>query len=376
MVFVMTFRDFVLRAACAAAVVLGLSLAGTDVAEAQPADLWTVSNVPVDGTGTSPSAAKDAALAQGRQKAWSEVFRRITPSSEWSSRPAINDADLEPMIKSFDISGEKHSSTRYLATVTFVFNPTSVRAALRKTGTAFSESTAKPVLVVPLNGSAWVPESAWGQAWAAQARRGRLVPVAVPVGDVQDMGALATISSAADWNIVKPLADRYGASSVMVASAGKGAGGLQVNMTLIKSDGRSQRSGSYAPQGGEDEVALATRAAGSIADGLQEDWKRTTSVDYGQSSTLAVAVPFSSLSEWVSVKRSLDSLKMIQLVGVEELNMSGAKLRLDYVGKVEQLQTALSQTNLYLVSDATGNWTLSRNATAAAGPSPAAPVVP
>jgi hypothetical protein len=343
---------------------------------AQPVDLWTVTNIPVDATGPSPSAAKDTALAQGRQKAWAEVFKRITPSSEWTSQPVISDTDLEPMIKSFDISGEKHSSTRYLATVTYVFNPAGVRAALRKTGTAFSESTAKPVLVVPLNGTAWAPDSAWGKAWAAQARRGRLVPVAVPVGDVQDMGALATISSAADWTIVKPLADRYGASSVMVASAGKGTGGLQINMTLIKADGRSQRSGSYAPQPAEDELALATRAAGTIADSLQEEWKKTTSVDYGQTSSLTVSVPFSGLSEWVGVKHSLDSIRMIQLVGVDELSMTGAKLRLDYVGKVDQLQTALSQTNLYLVSDATGNWTLSRNATAAAGPSPATPVVP
>ena len=58
-------------------------------ARAQPADLWTVSNVAVDATAASPSAAKDAALAQGRQKAWTEVFRRITPSSEWSRQPPL-----------------------------------------------------------------------------------------------------------------------------------------------------------------------------------------------------------------------------------------------------------------------------------------------
>jgi hypothetical protein len=259
--------------------------------------------------------------------------------------------------------------------VTYVFNPTSVRAALKKSGTQFSESTAKPVLVVPLNGTAWAPESPWGRAWAAQAQRGRLVPVAVPVGDVQDMTALATISSAADWAIVKSLADRYGASSVLVASAGKSGAGLQVGMTHIKPEGRASRSGSFAPQGGEDETALALRAAGSVADGLQEEWKRSTSVDYGQQSTLAVAVPFNGLPEWVSIKRHLDGTKLIQSVFVQELNMRDAKVRLDYVGKVEQLQTALSQTNLFLSPDANGNWTLSRNAAATAA-APPGPVVP
>ena len=343
------------------------------VAFAQPADLWTVANVPVDATGNSPSAAKDTALSQGRQKAWAEVFRRIAPAGE--KAPPLTDQDLEPMVKSFDISNEKHSSTRYLATVTYVFNPTTVRAALRKTGTQFSESTAKPVLVVPLSGTAWQPESSWGKAWTAQSRRGRLVPVAVPVGDTQDIATLATVSSAADWATVKPLADRYGASSVLVASAGKGAGGLQINMTQVRPDGRSQRSGSYAPQAGEDEAALANRAAGAIADSLQEDWKRTTSVDYGQQSTLSAMVSFTSLSEWVNIRRRLEQTKLIQMVSVEEVNMNSARLRLDYAGKVDQLQTALSQTNLFLTPDSQGNWMLSRNAGATAATSPGS-VVP
>lgn len=362
----MTLRDFAQAVVAAIVLVFAAALP----AAAQPVDLWTVSNIPVDATGVSPSAAKEAALAQGRKKAWAEVFKRITPSNEWSRLPPLTDQELEPMVKSFDISGEKHSSTRYLATVTYVFNPSSVRSALRRTGTQFSESTAKPVLVVPLNGTAWAPDSPWGRAWAQQARRGRLVPVAVPVGDVQDMTALATISSAADWPIVKNLADRYGASAVMVASASKSGAGLQVNMTVIKPEGRNQRSGSFAPQGAEDEGALALRAAGSVADGLQEDWKRTTSVDYGQQSSLSVVVPFRTLAEWVSIRRHLEGTKLIQLVAIEEVNMGQARVRLDYVGKVDQLQTALSQTNLFLAADATGNWTLSRNAAATAAAPP------
>ncbi|MCE9523115.1 MAG: hypothetical protein K8S25_11880, partial [Alphaproteobacteria bacterium] len=110
-------------------------------------------------------------------------------------------------------------------------------------------------------------------------------------------------------------------------------------------------------------------------DGLQEDWKRSTSVDYAQQSSLNVSVPFTSLSEWIGIRRKLDSIKLIQRVNIDEVNMSGAKLRVDYSGKADQLQNALSQTNVYLASDANGNWTLSRNATAAAGPS-TTPVVP
>lgn len=344
-------------------------------AGAVAADLWTVANVSVDGTANSPSAAKDAALAKGRVRAWTEIFRRLTPSAEWPSQPQLTDEVLEPMIKSFDIANERHSSTRYLATVTYVFNAAGVRDALRKSGIQFSESTAKPVLVVALTGAAWQPESAWGNAWSNQTRRGRLVPVAVPLGDAQDLAALATVSTAADWGVVKPLADRYGAGSVLVAAQTKAANGIQVSMTHVRPADRSPRAQAFTRQGAEDDSVLASRAAGSIADALQEDWKRTTSVDFGSQTTLSVMVPFRTLAEWVSMRKVLEATKLVQRASVEEMNMTVARVRLDYVGKLDQLQTALAQSNIYLTADDKGQWTLSRNASSAAAPSPD-PVVP
>lgn len=357
------------------ATIVSFATAGFGLFSATAADLWSVANVAVDGTATSPSMAKDMALAKGRQKAWVEIFRRLTPSSEWGALPPMTDEQLEPMVKSFDISNEKHSSTRYLATVTYVFHAAAVRDTLRKAGVQYSESTAKPVLVIALTGAAWEPQSPWGSAWSNQTRRGRLVPVAVPLGDAQDLAALATVSSAADWSVVKPLADRYGAGSVLVASQSKTATGIAVATTHIKPDGRQPRNTTLARSGAEDDFQLSNRAAGSIADSLQEDWKRSTSVDFGAQTSVQVSVPFRALSDWVSIRKSLEATRLIQRISVDEFNMTETRLRLDYVGKLEQLQTALAQSNIYLAADDKGNWTLSRNASAATATSPN-PVVP
>ena len=342
------------------------------VAPARADDLWTVSNIQVDATGTSPSSAKDAALAQGRQTAWNQLFRRLTPANEWARQPQITPQELELLVKSFDIANERHSSTRYLATVTYLFNPTTVRSSLRKYGMQYSESTAKPVLVIPLTANAWSPDSTWAQAWTATARGGHLVPIVVPVGDVAEMQLLTGAANAADWATVKPLADRYNAGIVLIANAARSAGGLQVSLTQIKPDGHAQRAATYAPQPKEDDLTLSTRAAATIVDGVQEDWKRSTSVDYGAQTSLTANVAFTSLNEWVGIKKDLDSVRLIQNILVDELNLQGARLRFDYVGKVDQLQTALAQANLYLTPDATGTYILSRSAVAAPSPAPAA----
>ena len=359
----------------ALAMIVAIATAGIPTASAQSVDLWTVPNVPVDGTGVSPSAAKDTALATGRQRAWTEIYRRLTPSSEWRTQQPIANETLEPLVKSFDIANEKHSSTRYLATVTFVFNAAGVRDTLRKTGVQYSESTSKPVLVIALTGAAWQPESPWGHAWANQALRGRLVPVIVPVGDAADVATIATVSTAADWGVVRTLADRYGASSVLVAAQTKTATGFQLTYANIKPDGRAPKSQAFPRQGTEDDLTLSMRASNAISDGLQEEWKRTTSVDYGNQTTVAVVVPFRNLADWVSIRHSLEATRVIQRIGIDEFDMSVAHIHLDYVGKLDQLQTSLAQTNIFLIADDKGNWTLSRNASTAAASSPD-PVVP
>jgi hypothetical protein len=357
----------------ALALVFALATAGISAPRAQSADLWTVSGVPVDGTGASPTVAKDTAIATGRQRAWTEIFRRLTPSTEWPQQQPIADELLEPLVKSFDIANEKHSSTRYLATVTFVFNAAGVRDTLRKQGVQFSESVSKPVLVIALSGAAWQADSAWGKAWIVQSQRGRLVPVVVPVGDAADQGTLATVSTAADWTVVKPLADRYGASSVLVAAQAKSANGIQVTYTNISPTGRVPRQQAFGRQGAEDELLLSLRAAAQIADSLQEDWKRTTSVDFGAQTSVAITVPFRNLADWVSIRKVLEGTRNIQRIGVDQFDMSVAHVQLDYVGKIEQLQTALAQSNIYLIADDQGNWTLSRNAAAASSPDPVVP---
>jgi hypothetical protein len=117
------------------------------------------------------------------------------------------------------------------------------------------------------------------------------------------------------------------------------------------------------------------RAAGAVADTLQEEWKRTTSVDFSTQSSVAARVPFRTLQEWVAIRRTLEATRAIQRVAVEEMTVGGARIRLDHVGRVDQLQTALAQSNVMLAADNQGQWTISRNAAAPSAASPN-PVVP
>ena len=59
-------------------------------AAAQDNSLYTVSAVHVDATGASSTEALNAAIAQGRGKAFQILYRRLTRQLDWGRQPALS----------------------------------------------------------------------------------------------------------------------------------------------------------------------------------------------------------------------------------------------------------------------------------------------
>src|SRR5262245_36929549 len=129
------------------------------------ADLYTVTDIRIDATAESAQAARDLAMAQGRPVAWQRMYRRLTPSAQWARQPRLSDQQLFRLIRSFEVSGERRSTTRYLADVTYHFNPVAVRQLLRQSGVAFTEARSRPAIVIPVVGDErFDPMSMWAAA--------------------------------------------------------------------------------------------------------------------------------------------------------------------------------------------------------------------
>jgi hypothetical protein len=100
---------------------------------------------------------------------------------------------------------------------------------------------------------------------------------------------------------------------------------------------------------------------------FEEVWKSQTAVNYGLRSSLEAAVSFTGLPDWVSIRNELTDIRLIQRVNVDQMLTQGARLRLDFVGKIEQLQATLQQANLVLEQNDTGLFVLSRAGTDVSG---------
>ena len=120
----------------------GLFLPGP--AAAQENSLYTVSGVHVDATGASSTEALNAAIAQGRARAWQTLYRRLTRQVDWPRQPALEAAELVRIGRGYNIANERRSTTRYVADVTYMFNPASVA----RTSGSISSTTASVARII------------------------------------------------------------------------------------------------------------------------------------------------------------------------------------------------------------------------------------
>ena len=326
-------------------------------AASAPGDLFTVTGIRVDATAESAQTARDAAMAQGRPDAWSQIYRRLTPSAMWGRQPRLTDAQLFRLIRSFEVSGERRSTTRYLADVTFHFNPVAVRQFLRQSGVSFTEARSRPALVIPVVGDLrFDPMSPWSAAWSDQSRRQGLVPMILPEDDAENAELLSRTDLAqADWPSLAPLAQRYNAGVVVVAIAS--ADGRSVRSIEISAAARTPSSFAFAQP---NFPALAD----AVTDKVAETWKSRSSVDYATRARLVADVQFTSLEEWSRIRTQLGAVRAVSDFEVVGLARNEAEIDLAYFGRVEQLRDAMAQQNLNLVNGVAG-WSLQLGGAAA-----------
>src|SRR5260221_3487060 len=160
---------------------------------ARAADPFTVTGVTVDATAATPTAARDAAVADGQRKAFRQLLERLTAPADYARLPRLADRDIVPLVTGFEVQEERASTVRYLATLTYSFRASAIRALLKGAGVAFAQTASRSVLLVPLLKPAtgapllWEDPNPWRRAWLDHPPTTGLVPVVVPTGEVEDV---------------------------------------------------------------------------------------------------------------------------------------------------------------------------------------------
>lgn len=359
-------RVAAMRCLCAAGLA-ALALAAAPAA-AQNA-LFTVEHIAIDATAGDANAAREIALAAGMRKALDVLLRRITPRQHHGRLPTPGGVELQSLVFGIEIDNERTSDTRYLASLTVSFSRDAIRQVLQRAEVPFTETAARPALVLPVYNAAgaqllWDEPNPWRDAWGAVRQRDTLTPLVLPNGDLTDVSLIgAAQASRGDDARLNAIATRYAVQDVLVAEAnlrfeiGSRTPSIDVVLRSSGPDGERTTVEGYRGGAGETLNALLARAVADIAVGIEERWKRDTLLEFGTEGQFAATVPLAALAEWVDVRRRLEEAPEVRSVELTGLTRAEASIRVSYFGDPGRLRLALGQRGLDL-AEQDGYWML------------------
>ena len=302
--------------------------------------IFTVEDVQVDVTAENAIAAREKAFAEAQVTAFTELTTRMLPDADLATTKIPEANIISTMIKDFELTDEKLSSVRYIGTYTFRFKDRDVRRYFAQKGATISDVSSKKLLILPFisrdnRTSIWAPGNPWMQAWNRVPSLSGLVPLEVPLGDLDDVRDV-TDSNAFNYepNRLQNMLRRYNSQEAVITIAtpdeelSKIIDPLAIargklNVEIFRTD-RGQpelvQQVSSIADGAMTRQQLYDRAVTNVRSALQKDWKARTAVaPTPATSVVRAIVPINSLNEWMNIQSALNRVSSLEDVTLKAL---------------------------------------------------------
>jgi hypothetical protein len=334
---------------------LGMLLAlGSVAAQARGSAIYTVAKVAVEAEARDAVQAKQIAINDGQQAALRTLMKRLTPVSMHPRLPVLEDAMVERMIDGFSVRRESNSSTRYIASLDFSFEPNAVRDILNRFGLPYAEQQAAPVTLLPVMTEAGGVKTGAGNAWFEALENVdyehglATLKLAAPRADF----APGTIADPANPQVLQTLRQQYRSDNLVLALAEIDAQHTKLRVRLIGQDGVGglflDRTYRITDQAIAEAAAFAAKVSVAVIEGR---WKTTRLAGLGSLDgtaanleTVELSVQFSGLKQWQDMRARLQKIPGLQGLDVKALNARGASIAVEFAGGASRLvQAAQSQ---------------------------------
>ncbi len=348
-------------------IMLGIS-AGTHAAGPVETSVFAVQGVDADVTDKDVATAKNKALFDVQMKAIVMLAQRLGNETFAAEIAKLGPKDVLPLLKSLSIEQEGTGPGHYIGKFTVRFIPEKVQKLFESYGVHVVSEQATPMLVLPIwkaaEGTQLWGDNLWRTAWLNLHAEQSLVPLIVPIGDLEDTAGI-TAQDVLNLDPIKleALRRRYGTRTILVAIAEPAAGnGIHAMMDAESELGKITFDKIYTadPATLEASAALATQRFHAVMiDKYKSDKAKAeqVSTEANVSHSIPVTVPFSSPSEWNAIRSRILSSPGIIGVDVSTLAGNGAVIRLMYVGDLQVVQDSMPGTGLQM-SQIGGNWVI------------------
>ncbi len=331
-------------------------------AQPSPDAAFTVGNYPVDATAADAVKAKEKALADGQQAAFRSLLKRIVPVTAYQRLkrlPAIRAGDL---IDGVSVRSERNSSTQYIASLDFSFQPKAVRDLLKREGVPFVDTQAPQIVIVPvLQGAA---AGQWKEAWQGLDVAHALTPAKLDSLKAAIHADTVKMTLAGTGESSRILTSEYGSERVVLAVADIDQSAKRLIVTLAGTDAVGPFAWKKTYRLGSDPQYAMELAAVVGLGVLEGRWKAVKSVGRGGAEALAepsesiqLTAEFQSMAQWNDLRRQLMATPGVDNVNITTISARSADILLSYPGGPSRLADAVAAQGLVLTGQGSA-WTL------------------
>lgn len=358
-------RSFVGRAALmvlSGAMAVWFGCQGASAGGPVETSIYAVQGVDVDVTAATAATAKNQALMDVQVKAFIELVSRLgSPEMAAKVQQDMKPAEIAPYLRSLSIEQESSAPGRYIGRFTVRFLPEKTQKFFADRGIRLPTTQAEPILVLPVyrapDGLRLWEDNPWRKAWIDLKGEQGLVPIIVPLGDLEDTETI-TAEDAVNGDTIKldAIRRRYGAPSLLVAQAQPAeGGGVHVYIEGTTKLGDVKVNKIYEAEEGNP-LAPEARATGAFQKMLfktyQEESAKLAAAEAAKNAnrvqSLSVSVPFTSPREWNAIRSRILSTPNVNGVDLSSLSADGAMIKLVFTRTVEELQENMRAAGLNL----------------------------
>jgi hypothetical protein len=303
------------------------------------------------------------------------LTERLASEAEAKRLEGLTDQEIGRMLRSLSIEEEHSAPGRYIGKLTVRFLPAKIREQFNRRGIAIVEDQSPSMLVLPVwktpDGPQVWEDNPWRQAWLDLKAEQAIVPVIVPLGDLQDTQAISAEEALTlDPIKLESLMIRYEAKAILVAIAEPAPeGGIHAVMMGDSPLGKVTFDKIYAAEDGtlESSAKLAAkRFHGVMLDKwrsvrlkLMAEQRARAEAERQQASSqsMPIAVPFSGIDKWNGIRAKLLAVPGVIGVDISTIAETGAVIQLAYINSFQNLQSSMMGSGMKLVQMG-GTWVL------------------
>lgn len=343
---------------------------------------FTVANYPVEATDKNAVAAKEKALADGQNAAFRSLLKRLVPVTAYKQLARLSSVKAADMVSGVAVRSEQNSSTAYIASLDFSFQPDAVRSVLQREGIPFVQEQSPAVTLIPISrqGNPAVAKSdtgPWRNAWKSLDLEHTLTPLKLDELKPAIHNETVAMLTSGDDSGLRILAGEYKTELIVLAIAEPDVMSKTMAVTLVGQDavGAINLKRTYRMSDGD--VAYASEFAAVVALGVLEGrWKAVksqslaavspppaverpawTATGSGTGEHVRFVAEFASLAQWNEIRAQLLDTPGVEDLEIATVSARNADVILKFPGGAAALANAIGARGLAL-GNAGAGWTM------------------